>query len=421
MAYLPLANILHYKLRSILSALGIGIGICMLITLSGLARGTLNEIGDRWEAVDADLIVYPAQWEDNVVTMSGMGVRDAMKPILEQRLEQVDRIVPVFLTQVKLGGQDQTLVGVDSDQWHTLTGGRQIEPGGRLFDPDLKFTRWALTRFGESGQPDGGAEAIDPVDTQTSPATASSDPQDRLAEIAAHDGFELVIDSRLARKGNYRVGDSVKVAGWDWKIVGVVPAGAMGRVFAPRRAVQMVFGTSAIHSSTLFFVKLKDKSKLDDVAMGIRKIGYLTAVPVRQYRVMLEQKFAVMYRYIDAVNLIALLIAFLFVMVTLYMMVLQRTREIAILKSCGASNAFILKQVLDESLVLTAFGAAVGVGLSLVAAWAVDRFAPLYTVVIGWDWILIGVGAALVGAVIAALFPAWRATRVDMVEALTLE
>ena len=41
MAYLPLANILHHKLRSALSATGIGIAIAMLITLGGLARGSL--------------------------------------------------------------------------------------------------------------------------------------------------------------------------------------------------------------------------------------------------------------------------------------------------------------------------------------------------------------------------------------------
>ena len=57
MTYLPLANILHHKLRSVMSALGIGIGICMLVTLSGLARGSLFEItlrsrGQRMAFID---------------------------------------------------------------------------------------------------------------------------------------------------------------------------------------------------------------------------------------------------------------------------------------------------------------------------------------------------------------------------------
>jgi putative ABC transport system permease protein len=124
---------------------------------------------------------------------------------------------------------------------------------------------------------------------------------------------------------------------------------------------------------------------------------------------------------VDAVNVIALLIAFLFIMITLYTMVLQRTREIAILKSSGASNAFILRQVLAESMILTGAGLVVGVALSFVAAWVIQALKPLLTVTITWEWLLIALAAALGGAVISGLYPAWRATRVDMVEALTLE
>src|SRR5512133_710720 len=110
MAYLPLANILHYRLRSTLSALGIGIGICMLVTLSGLARGTLSEIGDRWEAVDADLIVYPKEWGENLVTIYGIGLSDRYADIImAKRGDVVQRVVPIFLAQMKLGGQDQAV------------------------------------------------------------------------------------------------------------------------------------------------------------------------------------------------------------------------------------------------------------------------------------------------------------------------
>ena len=51
MAHLPLANLMHHKLRSLLSALGIGMGICMLVTLSGLARGSLFEVAEPHDRV----------------------------------------------------------------------------------------------------------------------------------------------------------------------------------------------------------------------------------------------------------------------------------------------------------------------------------------------------------------------------------
>ncbi len=79
MAYLPLANLLHHKLRSSLSALGIGIGICMLVTLSGLSRGSLYEVANRWEAVDADLFAYPEIWEQRTPSLSGVGLPDRLQ------------------------------------------------------------------------------------------------------------------------------------------------------------------------------------------------------------------------------------------------------------------------------------------------------------------------------------------------------
>ena len=82
---LPLANILHHTLRSTLSALGIGIGICMLVTLSGLARGTLYEVADRWEQVRADLIAYPDIWGDNLTTLSGVGLPDKYAGVFAAR------------------------------------------------------------------------------------------------------------------------------------------------------------------------------------------------------------------------------------------------------------------------------------------------------------------------------------------------
>ena len=108
-------------------------------------------------------------------------------------------------------------------------------------------------------------------------------------------------------------------------------------------------------------------------------------------------------------------------MITLYTMVLQRTRDIAILKSSGASNAFILRQVLAESMLLTAAGVVAGIILSFLAAWGITSAKPLLTVTITWQWIVIATAAAIIGAGLSAVYPAWRATRVDMVTALTLE
>jgi putative ABC transport system permease protein len=236
-----------------------------------------------------------------------------------------------------------------------------------------------------------------------------------------HDGLELVIDSRLARAGGYRLGQTVETANHRWRIVGIAPAGVMARVFLPRATGQYLFGNGDITRSTLMFVKLTDATDVGPAARAIAATTGQDVVPLTRYRGMLMEKFGIMFTYVDAVNVIALVIAFLFIMVTLYTMVLQRTREIAILKSCGASDAFLLRQVLAESLLLTGAGLAAGVALSFLAAWAIQTLRPLLTVTITWRWVAIAAVAAAAGAVAAGAYPAWRATRVDVGEALTLE
>lgn len=407
MAYLPLANILHHKLRSFLSAAGIGCGICMLVTLSGLARGSLNEVADRWEAVSADLIVYPGGWGRNMTTLAGIGVPDSHAGIIRQKAgRHVSRVVPVFLWPMRLGGQDQLAAGVDADDFAMLTGGRPPAQG-RLFDPNGTFAAWLeelLLSPAEEGAEDEPLE----IDSRT----AFAHP--------AHDGLELVIDTRLAGKTNLGVGEKVTVADHEWEIVGIVPAGGMSRVYLPRRTAQYLFGAGSIQRSTLLFVELTEEADRSAAARAIREATGAEVVPLEQYRAMLEEKFGVLYRYVDAVNVVALVIAFLFIMNTLYTMVLQRTRDVAILKSCGAPPARIVAQVMAESLLLTGLGAAMGIAASFAAGWAITTY-TLYTVNINPTWIAVALLAAAAGAIISALYPAYQAARVDVLEALTLE
>lgn len=404
MACLPLANILHHKLRSVLCALGIGIGMCMLITLSGLARGTLYEVAERWESVDADLIVFPRGWGHSAATRSGSGLSDGNAPlILKENADMVRSVVPVFTWHVRFGAQDQMVAGVDPAHFQTLTGGRRPDEG-RLFDPAGKFAAWLE---GELLAGTDGADEFDPTEADLSHPD--------------HNGLEIVIDRRLAESEGYELGAAVFAANHHWTVVGIVPAGVMTRVFMPRRTAQFLFGSGDIRKSTLMFVKLRAGVDVGRASEAIRRTTAHDVVPLGSYRGMLVEKFGILLAYVDTVNVIALVIAFLFTMITLYTMVLQQTREIAILKSCGASGAFILRQVMGESMLLTAGGLAAGIAMSFLAAWLIELFMPLKTVTITWRWLAIATGAAAAGAAASALYPAWRAAKVDMVEALMFE
>jgi len=404
MAYLPLANLLQHKLRSVLSALGIGIGICMLITLSGLSRGSLYEVADRWEAVHADLFAYPDIWEGSVSSLSGVGLPDRYAHLIaREHRDIVSSVVPVFLWQVRLAGQGQLAAGVDPWHFAAISGGRKPIQG-RIFDPDSGFSGWMERTLLGPPSDDGG-----PLDIGADDLGA-----------ADHNGMEVVVDSRLATAADIQLGQKVQMAGHDFTVVGIVPAGGLSRVYLPRRTAQFLFGSGDITKSTLLFIKLHDGVDQNMASRAIARAG-VDVVQIRQFRQMLTSQFAIMFVYVDAVNAVAIVIAFLFIMVTLYTIVLQRTRDIAILKTSGASGAFIVRQIVAESLLLTLAGTAMGIVMSLAADVLIEAMFPLLTVRIGVRWILTGLAVAAAGAMASAAYPAWRATRIDMVKALNWE
>ena len=410
--YLPLANILHRKLRSVLSALGIGIGVCMLVTLTGLSRGSLYEIAERTESIDADLIVVPAGAKSRTPTMAGLALSEKLSAVLEKRYPaRVAKAVPVFIDSLRLAGQDHRFTGIRPGDWDVVAGGRELQQG-QLCDKEGRFAAWLDAKKLEPATEDENGDAI----AASLSAAELSDP--------AHNGLEIVIDSRLAAAGDFSVGQVVNAANHDWTIVGIVPRGVSTRIYMPLRTAQELFGVGDTTKCTMIFVKLKALPAGETVSQVAQRMSEelgLDVLPLSQFRGMLEQKFGIMFVFVDAVIAIALVIAFLFIMNTLYTMVLQRTREIAILKSCGASGAFILRQVLAESLLLTSIGVAMGLAMSFGAAWAIQTFRPLLTVEISGSWILISLAVAFGGAIVAAIYPAWRAMRVDMVEALSYE
>lgn len=117
---------------------------------------------------------------------------------------------------------------------------------------------------------------------------------------------------------------------------------------------------------------------------------------------------------------IALVVGGMVIMNIMLVSVAERTREIGVRKALGAKRRDILLQVLIESATLSGAGAAAGIGIGIALAQIVEAASPL-PAAIGPLWLL---GAALLGigvGVIAGLYPASRAARLDPVVALRQE
>jgi putative ABC transport system permease protein len=119
---------------------------------------------------------------------------------------------------------------------------------------------------------------------------------------------------------------------------------------------------------------------------------------------------------------IGLIIGFAVVCLSMYMSVLQRTREIGILKSLGGSKWFILRIVLAEALLLGVGGTLLGIVMSFGAYWLIAQLVPAsIPMIIVPSWWPIAGAVTLVGAVLGSLYPGLTAASHDPIEALAYE
>ena len=125
--------------------------------------------------------------------------------------------------------------------------------------------------------------------------------------------------------------------------------------------------------------------------------------------------------FINVMIGIAVVIGFLVIFLSMYTTIIERTREIGVLKSLGASKGYIVQIVLSETTLLCLAGVIAGVGLSFLMRSIFIKLFPSLTILITADWVLRAGLIAIVGGLLGAAYPAWMASRKDPVEALAYE
>jgi len=399
MLALPVANLLHHKLRSFLCAAAVGIGVAMMVVQLSLSHGMLDEVADRMQSVDAELIVLPEN--TSVIFSGGAMFSDKYRDIIES--EQLDgtplarKAIPVFLDTIRLGGQQQRMFGIDPADMVAFLGHRALEAGA-LFEGGREFKR-------HTERLRGSGKRYDP---------------EAVAPAVLGRGCELVIDTRLARAGAYDVGDTTTIYDHEFTIVGIVESGVAGRVFAPIHTMRHILN-GGVPWSSMFFVKLADPSRAEEAADALAARLHTKVELKDSYGRLLADSFHQVYLYINIASAVALVVCFLFVMLTMYTLILQRTREIGILKSLGASRRYLLGIAVAESVLICLGGTVFGIGLSYLARWVIEWLMPLATVHIEARWLAAAVVVGLVGGAASALYPGYRAARLDPAVALAYE
>jgi putative ABC transport system permease protein len=118
---------------------------------------------------------------------------------------------------------------------------------------------------------------------------------------------------------------------------------------------------------------------------------------------------------------VAVVVGFLVIFQSMYTAVMERTREIGILKSLGASKWYIVNVVLRETLLLAVAGIIAGIIISLVTRRAIMFEKPVLRLFWSNAWAVRAAVIAMLGALAGALYPAFKAAQRDPIDALAYE
>ena len=364
---LIIANLLHRPVRSIISVLAVAIEVIMILSIAGIFMGMLDDQKQRTNGVGADLMMRPPG-ASIFAGMSGAPMPIKIVEVL-RRLPHVAVASPVN-QKFNIAGKPEILYGIEYASFNDL------KPFAFL-----------------SGGPFQG-----PSDVLVDDVFAGSD------------------------KG-YKVGDTIQILGHSFRISGIVEHGKGGRKLMSIDTMGSL--TDAEGKASLFYIKCDDPANEKAVIQEIHATRGLEDYPVETVDEWLEEmtpnKIPGFNIALNVVTFIAVVVGFLAIFQSMYTAVLERTREIGILKSMGASNMTIVSVVLRETAAIALIGVLLGIVGSFGVKILVDHLFPTLNFEITELWIVRGSVIAFVGAVCGALYPAWLAARKDPIDALAYE
>jgi len=235
--------------------------------------------------------------------------------------------------------------------------------------------------------------------------------------------YDMIVDDLFAEQHHAKVGDHFDVLSQSFRISGIVEHGKGARRYLPIATLQDLLGSEG--KASMFYVKTDSPENAEAVVSAVKQVPgmeqYVSRSLAEYDSLMTVANIPFLGTFIDIVIAIALVIGFIVIFQSMYTAVMERTREIGILKSLGASKWYVLNVVLRESFLLAIGGVLLGLALTGLASAAINHKFPLHRMV--WDnhWVLRAALLAIAGALLGGLYPALRAAQKDPIEALAYE
>ncbi len=356
-------NLRQRPVRTCLSVLAIGVEVTMILTLVGISYGTLDETARRARGVGADIIVRPPA--SSIISLSSSPMGEKLVPFL---MKQPHITFATGTMGQPLGGFD-VLTGIDLAQFNRLSGGFRFLRGGPFKNDD-----------------------------------------------------DVVVDEYYAREKKLSVGSAITLANHTWRVSGIFESGKLSHICARLEVLQTLTGNPGRLSQ--IYLKVDDPTRAQAIVDELRgkMPGYFIYTMEEFTSLLTINSVGLLRDFIGVVIGIALIVGFIVVTMAMYTAVLERTREIGILKALGASSGYILNLLFRETLLIAILGSILGIVMTGGSKWLMMHAAPASlaqeTV---YSWWPIASGVSVIGALLGAILPAWKAVKQDVIQALAYE
>ncbi|MFC6646397.1 ABC transporter permease [Granulicella cerasi] len=365
---LIVGNLVHRPLRSIISAFAVAIEVIMILSIAAIMFGMLDNSRNGTLGIGADMITHPGASTALMNTSSASA--DVRIANVLKDLPHVQVVAPVNI-KLTTGASLENIYGIDFASFNALRP-FVFKAGGPFEQP-----------------------------------------------------YDMIIDDLQAARGKgTKIGDTIKALNHDFRVVGIVEHGKGARKFIQLTTMDALDGNAG--KASAFYIKTDDSPRNQElVRKEILATDGLQGWSVQTVEELLAsltpEKMPGFNIALRVVIGIAIIIGFLVIFQSMYTAVMERTREIGILKSLGAGKMDIVSVVLRETGLLAVVGTALGVlGTYILRAVLRAKF-PTMSFSVTPLWVLTAVCIALFGALLGALYPSLKAARKDPIDALSYE